>query len=457
MDIQLPNNWHPRPYQIGLWRYLEHGGKRAVCIWHRRAGKDDVALHWTATAAMQRVATYWHMLPEASQARKAIWDAINPHTGIRRIDEAFPKEIRQTTREQEMMIRFVNGSTWQVVGSDNYGSLVGSPPAGLVYSEWALADPSSWAYLRPILAENGGWVVFITTPRGDNHGRTLYEFGVKEPTWYAELLPGDKTGVFEPEQLEAEKREYVAQFGQSRGEAMFNQEFLCSFTAAFSGKAVYPTFDRAAHVASEPLLPVVEKAIENGNPTVIRGWDHTGLHPACVLTYLLNNTWLIFKEFWEEDAGIEDFADIVKIWCAQNLPPDTTYKDIGDPAGNRTRDARKKTAADYVREHCGIHISEGIQTFKIRVECVTNRLNRRDGILIDPTECNILIDGFLGGYGYKEIGKSGVFKDTISGSDKDKYCDVHDALQYPATKIFGPSMRVSFENKPKPVTSWAAL
>jgi hypothetical protein len=38
------------------------------------------------------VGTYWHMLPEASQARKAIWDAVNPHTGKRRIDEAFPKE-----------------------------------------------------------------------------------------------------------------------------------------------------------------------------------------------------------------------------------------------------------------------------------------------------------------------------------------------------------------------------
>ena len=83
------------------------------------------------------------MLPEATQARKAIWTAINPHTGIRRIDEVFPHELRANTNEQEMFIRFLNGSTWQVVGSDNFNSLVGSPPAGVVYCEWSLANPAA--------------------------------------------------------------------------------------------------------------------------------------------------------------------------------------------------------------------------------------------------------------------------------------------------------------------------
>jgi hypothetical protein len=387
---------------------------------------------------MERPATYWHMLPEASQARKAIWDAVNPHSGKRRVDEAFPHEIRDTTREQEMLIKFKTGSTWQVVGSDNFSSLVGSPPAGVVFSEWAYADPSAWAYLRPILAENGGWAVFITTPQGENHGKTFYDFALKEPAWFGELLTADDTQIFTPEQLEAEKREYVAQYGMSRGHALFMQEYYCSFSQAFTGKTVYHEFDRNVHVAKEPLLPIVCAAIENGHDTVIRGWVHTGLHPACVITYMLNNTWLVFKEFWADEIGIEDFADMVKIWCAENLPGDIRFKDFGDPAGNRTRDARKKTAADYIRQHCGIHITDGIQTFKIRRESVAKRLNRRDGILIDPTECSILLDGFMGGYGYPEIGRSGVFKDSISGKDKDKYCDVHDALAYPATRMFGP-------------------
>jgi hypothetical protein len=156
MAIELPAGWAPRGYQKKLWQYLEHGGKRADVAAHRRWGKDDIALNRAACAAFERVGTYWHMLPEAAQARKAIWDAINPHTGRRRIDEAFPKELRANTREQDMLIRFVNGSTWQVLGSDNYDSLVGSPPVGVVFSEWALAKPDAWTYTRPILAENGG-------------------------------------------------------------------------------------------------------------------------------------------------------------------------------------------------------------------------------------------------------------------------------------------------------------
>jgi len=129
-------------------------------------------MHRTAVAAFERVGNYWHMLPEYSQARKAIWDAVNPHTGRRRIDEAFPKELRRRTRDHEMQIEFVNGSSWQVVGSDNFNSLVGSAPAGIVYSEWALANPNARAYLRPIIAENRGWQIFITTPRGRNHAYT---------------------------------------------------------------------------------------------------------------------------------------------------------------------------------------------------------------------------------------------------------------------------------------------
>ena len=45
-------------------------------VWHRRAGKDDVALHWAATQALTRPGSYWHMLPEYAQGRKAIWQAV---------------------------------------------------------------------------------------------------------------------------------------------------------------------------------------------------------------------------------------------------------------------------------------------------------------------------------------------------------------------------------------------
>lgn len=231
----LPRDWTPRAYQEPLWDYLNAGGKRAVAIWHRRSGKDDVALHWTCKAAHKRVGTYWHLLPKANQARKAIWDAVNPHTGKRRIDEAFAHDLRANTRENEMMIRLQCGSTWQVVGSDNFDVLVGSPPVGLVMSEWALADPHAWSYLRPILDENGGWVLFVTTPRGRNHAHKSYLLGLEEPGWFAEALTAEDTGVFAPQDLDRIRRELIAEWGEDDGEALFNQEYYVSFDAPLVG------------------------------------------------------------------------------------------------------------------------------------------------------------------------------------------------------------------------------
>jgi len=606
--IRLPHNgWQPRPYQRPLWRYLEQGGKRAVAIWHRRAGKDEVCLHWGAVAAHVRVGCYWHMLPEANQARKAVWDAVNPHTGQRRINECFPRELRESTRETDMAIRFKSGSLWQLVGSDNYNcfsadteiltrdggwmlfseltgaelvatldegdelvyapireimsydyegemyrvynnaidlfttpnhrfyvesgkgvrkfkriddptilgdkipatcrwkgiephkfvlpvidydrntrrdidrnlefrmedwcafmgiylsegstfsddrgnyrvtisqskdaicdeiaalltrmelhwrydatpgnfvvsnrqlfqycrqfglqhdryvpidlkelsprflgilvdwlvkgdgnindnntmsyattsrrladdfqelliktgvsgnikvrtngggmirgrpvrsarplycvyrrlskfkhfrdteesyvsqegysgkvwcvdagshvikvrrngkeawcgnSLVGSPPVGVVFSEFALADPSAWGYLRPILAENGGWALFITTPRGRNHASTFYEAALLDPTWFAEQLPATATPVFTHDQLEVEHRELIREYGPDDGEARYRQEYLVSFDAGVMG-SYYGTMMEAAvkegrvgKVLHDPTLPV---------------------------------------------------------------------------------------------------------------------------------------------------------------------------------------------------------
>lgn len=175
------------------------------------------------------------MLPEYSQARKAIWDAVNPHTGRRRIDEAFPLELRKNTRNQEMQITFKNGSTWQVVGSDRFDSLVGSSPAGIVYSEWALANPNVRAYLRPMVMENGGWQVFITTPRGRNHAYTTLSAAKKDPNAFAQVLDATQTGIWTPEQLEAELQIYIAEFGEDYGRSKFEQEYLCSFEAANLG------------------------------------------------------------------------------------------------------------------------------------------------------------------------------------------------------------------------------
>ena len=245
MRIRLPNGWQPRPYQLGLWNYLERGGKHAVAVWHRRAGKDEVALHRAAIACHERIGNYWHMLPEYNQARKAIWDAINPHTGKRRIDEAFPQELRKSTNNHEMKIEFHIGSIWQVVGSDTFNSLLGSPPIGITYSEWSVANPLAHAYLSPILAENNGWAVFIYTARGYNHGFSTFKGAQSDPDSFAELLTVDDTGVITPEMLTRQRRVYAELYGPEAGDSLFRQEFYNDWSASNIGAVLGAAVERA--------------------------------------------------------------------------------------------------------------------------------------------------------------------------------------------------------------------
>lgn len=175
------------------------------------------------------------MLPQANQARKAIWDAIDAHSGRRRIDWAFPLELREATRDNDMMLRLKGGSTWQVVGSDNWNSLIGSPPAGIVYSEYALSDPNSWSFLRPILEENGGWALFNSTPRGRNHFHGLLELGKREPGWFSETLTIDDTHALTHAQLDKIRRELAAERGDDEADNLIQQEYFCSFDAAIAG------------------------------------------------------------------------------------------------------------------------------------------------------------------------------------------------------------------------------
>lgn len=307
MKIELPNLWSPRDYQQPLWRYMHSGGKRAVAIWPRRHGKDDLALHYTACAAHERVGVYWHLLPQQNQARKAIWDAVNPHTGRRRIDDAFPRELRETTREQDMLIRFKSGSTWQVIGSDNYDALVGTPPIGVVFSEWALSNPQAWSLIRPILLENGGWSMFITTPRGRNHAHRMFQMAEESPEWFAERLTSQDTGVFTPEALASERAELIAERGEEDGEAIYAQEYMTSWSAALPGAYYAKLIDKAEADGRIGFVPY------NPQKQVHTAWD-LGRNDATVIWFAQDNGagWDLIDYYANTSVGVDHYVKVVR-------------------------------------------------------------------------------------------------------------------------------------------------
>ena len=336
MIIKLPANsaepdgiWHPRPHQRAGWDYLLRGGRRLIEVDHRRGGKDDLAMAWTCTAAHNRVGNYWHLLPLQTQCRKAIWGAVDPIKGKRRIDLHFPPELRTKTIDHDMRIEFHNASTWQLVGSDSYNSLVGSSPAGLVFSEFALADPQAWAYLRPILAENSGWAVFISTPRGRNALYKMFQHALKpDNDWLAVMNKADETGVFTPEQLEVERQEYIALYGESLGEAMYSQEYLVSWEGVWPGaywSQALNDLERDGRLCHVPY---------DENLLVHTSFD-LGLNDACVIWYtqLMGAQWRLIDVDVYRNTGLAEIIRDVKRKPYQYgnhaFPHDLRVRDIG--------------------------------------------------------------------------------------------------------------------------------
>ncbi len=191
-QITIPHNWWPRHYQLDLWNAIENGTKRAVAVWHRRGGKDLTVLNITVKEALlKRVGLYWHLLPTYEMGRKIVWNGMTGD-GVRFLDY-WPAEMISRKRDDSMLLEFNNGSIWQVVGSDDPNRLVGANPVGVVLSEYSLQNPDAWEYIRPILAENGGWAIFIYTARGRNHGYDILQHALKSKYWFGQVLTVDDT------------------------------------------------------------------------------------------------------------------------------------------------------------------------------------------------------------------------------------------------------------------------
>ncbi len=200
-----------------------------------------MGLNLTAREMFKRVGTYWHLFPEQAQARKAVWNGIDGQ-GRKILNQVFPGFSQAQTRRgsggivkrvsnQEMLVELKHGPVWQMAGSDNYDSLVGSNVVGVVFSEWSLANPLAWDYIRPILLENGGWALFIYTPRGRNHGYHTFQMALHNDKWIADRQTVDDTGRLTPEDIQEER-------DSGMSENKINQEYYCDFEAEMDDQLI---------------------------------------------------------------------------------------------------------------------------------------------------------------------------------------------------------------------------
>jgi len=323
------------------------------------------------------------LLPEAAQARKAIWNQVDPHTGRRRIDVAFPVELRKRTVDDQMFIEFVNGSTWQVGGSDRYNALVGSSPAGIVFSEWALANPAAWAYFRPMLLENNGWATFITTPRGHNHAEKTYKAALKEKGSFAQILTAADTSVFTPDQLESERLNMIDEYGQDFGQALFDQEYFCSFDAAILG-SYYGAWitklkaeGRFRHVPIDPALPVHT------------AWDLGHTDDTSIWFYQVPYGEVHFVGCYSASGfGIDHYIDYVRDWYRTTgaksghffLPHDAKAKTFASGGKSSEEQFAKAFGWDKIRIVPSLSVQDGIQAVREMLKRAYFDLECEDGL-----------------------------------------------------------------------------
>ncbi len=237
-EIHLPHKFKLRGYQEAVHDHMiaptplgeelgdMRAGKRACMVWHRRTGKDkECFAQEIVPAAFERVGVYHYYFPTATGGRKILWNGIDK-SGMPFMDH-IPKGLIAGKDKQQMIIEFINGSIFQIIGSDRTES-VGTNPVGSVFSEFSKQNPRWWDLVRPILAENGGWAIFNWTPRGKNHAYRMDKMARKNPKWFHEMLTVDDTNAISMEAIQDDR-------DSGMSEAMIQQEYYCSYDLSVEG------------------------------------------------------------------------------------------------------------------------------------------------------------------------------------------------------------------------------
>ena len=349
--ITVPIDWKPRPYQLPLWKYMEGGGKRAVAVWHRRAGKDLSSINWCAVSALTRPGLYWHLFPTYNQGRKIAWDGMTRDG--RKFLEHFPKEMWEAVNNTEMRLTLKNGSIYQVVGTDNVDRLVGANPVGVVFSEYSLQDPRAWDYIRPILAENGGWALFIYTARGRNHGYDLLNVAKKNENWFQQVLSVEDTRAIPLSAIDEER-------ASGMPEEMIQQEFYCSFDAPLVGSYYGNAMARLLadrHLTRVPYEPLLD---------VHTAWDLGVGDSTSIIFYQLSGSEIRLIDYYEmQGEGLAHYAKVLRekeyVYGEHLAPHDIQVRDFS--TGKSRLEAARELGIRF-RVVPNLRVDDGIEAVR---------------------------------------------------------------------------------------------
>ncbi|MFQ5685074.1 MAG: hypothetical protein ACE5GV_00290 [Candidatus Scalindua sp.] len=283
-------------------RSKESGGegkKRAIAVFHRRGGKDLTCWNILIEKAIEKKGVYYYIFPNYAQARKAFWDNIT-EDGRSYLD-FIPPLLFDKKWLNEMKVRLVNGSMIQIVGSENYDTIRGTNPSGVVLSEYAYQNPQVWvAILSPILQKNNGWAIFNSTPQGKNHFYELYEYAKTDPEWYAGRFTIEDTGLIDAKQVLISRKQGVS-------EEMIQQEYFCSFSAGVIGSYYGKQIDIMEKEGRIGYVPC------DANRLVYTAWD-LGFTDSMAIIFFQKrgNEILIIDHYENSGYALSHYLDVLR-------------------------------------------------------------------------------------------------------------------------------------------------
>jgi hypothetical protein len=222
--------YDPHKYQAEIHANLK---RFSVLVCHRRFGKTFLAIATLIDAAIsteRENLRFAYVAPYQKQAKQVAWDYL----------KQFALPIHGTiANESETSITFLNGARIRLYGSDNGQSMRGLFFDGIVCDEIADFRPETWPeIIRPALTDSyhKGWCLFIGTPKGLNQFYDLYQYALKDPTWYAGMYRVDETDILDDEE--------VVMARNTMAENQYRREFLCDFGASMDNALI--TIDKVA-------------------------------------------------------------------------------------------------------------------------------------------------------------------------------------------------------------------
>jgi phage terminase large subunit len=388
--IQLAR-FEPRDYQIPIGdALLNKGYKKIVVVAPRRMGKDILCWNLMLRQALTRIGSYYYFLPTYSQARKVIFDSITSG-GVKFLDY-IPESLIESVNSQMMKITLINGSIIQLVGSDSYDAIVGSNPVGVVFSEAALSDPRAYQFIRPILAANGGWCIFISTPRGRNWFYELYQIAQNTPDWFAYHLTLDDTQHIPLKEIEKDRAEGIM------SEDLILQEYFCDFNLGIEGSIYGKSIDK---IKLESRIGDVPWEVSH---KVHVSFD-LGVRDATSLIFfqVIGQVVRIIDCYENTGHGLQHYAKILQekpyIYGKLIAPHDIRVRELGTGV-SRLETARKMGMSFTIAPD--LSIVDGIEA---------SRSLLQSKVWMDERKCASLIKA-LENYRYEYDAKKKVYKST---------------------------------------------